>query len=413
MAISGLQEINVGLPNESANSDSLYTAFTKTKDNFENLFANASPVPVAGNGITVTNISNVVTVSANLIAGNNIVLTDSAGAIIIEAISGGPSGSITGVIAGSGLTGGGYSGNVTLALATSGVTPASYTNPTITIDSTGRITSASNNTIAGTVTSVGLTPGTGISISGGPVTSAGTITVTNTGVTRLLAGTGISLSSANGNVTVSANTSSGTVTSVGVSSSQLVITGSPVVTSGTIGINLPANATFSGNVTAGNLLIPTGNIIYTPRHGAFYSNIDQTNPVANTARAMTFNNTFTANGVSVVSNSRLTIAKPGVYNIQFSAQLTKTGGGTSVVDIWLNKDGSPVDWTNTIIYVSSGNPKVAAWNFVENVTVANTYFEIMWNSTDTLIVLEASGANTSPTRPGIPSVIVTVTPVGA
>lgn len=169
----------------------------------------------------------------------------------------------------------------------------------------------------------------------------------------------------------------------------------------------------TGNVTAGNLVIPTGNIFYTPRHGSFYSNIDQTNPVANTAMAMTFNNTVTANGVSVVSNSRLTIAKPGVYNIQFSAQVNKTGGGTSTADIWLAKDGTPVDWTNTQIYVTSGNPKVAAWNFVENVTVANTYFELMWASADTLVSLDSSPANTNPTRPGIPSVIVSVTPVGA
>lgn len=260
MAISGSQQINIGLPNESIGSDSLYEAFTKTQDNFTNLFANAGPVPIAGNGITVSNISNVITVSTNLIAGNNIVLTNSSGAIIIDAVTGGPSGSITGVLPGTGLTGGGYNGNVTLGLATSGVTPASYTNPTITVDATGRITSASNNTVAGTVTSVGLVGGSGITISGGPVTSSGLITVTNAGVTRLTAGTGISLSSSNGNVTVSANTTSGTVTSVGVSSSQLVITGSPVVTSGTIGINLPANATFAGNVTAGNVFANSGNI---------------------------------------------------------------------------------------------------------------------------------------------------------
>ena len=34
MAISGLQVINIGLQNESTGSDSLYTAFNKTKDNF-------------------------------------------------------------------------------------------------------------------------------------------------------------------------------------------------------------------------------------------------------------------------------------------------------------------------------------------------------------------------------------------
>lgn len=178
-------------------------------------------------------------------------------------------------------------------------------------------------------------------------------------------------------------------------------------------LNSTGNANITGNVNAGNLVLTTGNIIYTPRHGAFYSNVDQTNPVANTAMAMTFNNTITANGVSVISNSQLTIAKPGVYNIQFSAQLSKTGGGTGVVDIWLNKNGTPVDWTNTSVPVTSGTPEVAAWNFVENVTVANTYYQLMWSSPDTLVSLNSSAANTGPTRPGIPSVIVSVTPVGA
>lgn len=254
MAIQGLQTINVGLPNESANSDSLYTAFTKTKDNFANLFANAGPVPVAGNGIAVSNVANVITVSANLIAGNNTILTNSSGAIIIESLGGNSLSTITSVVAGTGLSGGGSFGSVTLALASSGVTAASYTNPTIAIDSYGRITSASNNVVSGTVTSVGLTSGAGISISGGPVTSSGSITVTNTGVTRLLAGTGISVTgNGTGNVTLSTTATGGTVTSVGISSTTLTATGT-VVNAGTITVNIPTNTTVTlGNVVTGNV----------------------------------------------------------------------------------------------------------------------------------------------------------------
>ena len=76
MAIQGLQEINIGLPNESTGSDSLYAAFNKTKDNFTNLFANASPVPIAGNGVTIVQVSNTPVISTNLVAGNNIILTN-------------------------------------------------------------------------------------------------------------------------------------------------------------------------------------------------------------------------------------------------------------------------------------------------------------------------------------------------
>jgi len=219
----------------------------------------------------------------------------------------------------------------------------------------------------------------------------------------------VTIDSANGlvatNVVSIGNANVGNLGTGGLITATGNITGGNLVTGG--------SANITGNVNAGNLVLSTGNIIYTPRHGAFYSNVDQTNPVANTAMAMTFNNTVTANGVSVVSNSQLTIAKTGVYNIQFSAQVNKTGGGTGIVDIWLNKNGTPVDWTNTSIPVTAGAPQVAAWNFVENVTVANTYFQIMWSSPDTGVLLDAVVANTNPTRPGIPSVIVSVTPVGA
>lgn len=65
MAISGNLTINIGLPNESAGSDSLYTAFGKINTNFDTLFTNASKV-VAGNGITVTNNASNTVVSANI-----------------------------------------------------------------------------------------------------------------------------------------------------------------------------------------------------------------------------------------------------------------------------------------------------------------------------------------------------------
>lgn len=232
MAISGQQSINIGLPNESTGSDSLYIAFTKTNTNFSTLFANASSF-TSGNGIAIANS----VISANLVAGNNVSFTtDANGAITIDAISGGNGSSITSVVAGTGLTGGGSSGNITLSLSTSGVTAATYTNPTIIVDAYGKITSASNNVVSGTVTSVNLTAGAGVSVAGGPITSTGSITVTNTGVTRLNAGAGIALNAGNGNVTVSATGSTGTVQSVGLTSDTLTITGGPITSIGDIDV---------------------------------------------------------------------------------------------------------------------------------------------------------------------------------
>jgi hypothetical protein len=271
MAIGNIQVISIGLPNESTGSDSLYTAFTKTNVNFATLFGNASPYNTfnAGNGIAVTSDANTGTIGitntgvTSITAGTGIVINQSNGNVTISSTGGNGNGggTLTSVgllpasnarltVTGSPLV---ADGNMSIDLAISGVTAGTYTNPNVSIDAYGRIISASNGATSGTVTSVGITPGAGIQINGGPITSSGNITVTNTGVTRINAGSGISVSSGNGNVTISTTTLGGTVTSVGVASSQLVVTGSPIVGAGTININLPSSITITNSITTSNV----------------------------------------------------------------------------------------------------------------------------------------------------------------
>lgn len=105
MSIPGQQTINVGLPNESANSDSLYTAFTKTQQNFTTLFACSSPYNTftAGEGISVNANANTgaVTITnagvTNIIAGTNIVVNQSNGNVTISATAGGNGGGLSSV----------------------------------------------------------------------------------------------------------------------------------------------------------------------------------------------------------------------------------------------------------------------------------------------------------------------------
>jgi hypothetical protein len=125
------------------------------------------------------------------------------------------------------------------------------------VDAYGRVISASNGSGSGTVTSIAVTAGTGLSVSGSPITTSGTIAITNTGVTSIVAGSGVSINQSTGAVTINATggggNGGGTVTRVGVTSNNLTITGSPITTSGNITVDLPSNLSVGSlNVTTPN-----------------------------------------------------------------------------------------------------------------------------------------------------------------
>lgn len=148
-------------------------------------------------------------------------------------------------------------------------------------------------------------------------------------------------------------------------------------------------------------------------YGSFYDSTTQTNPVVNVARAMTLNTTTSADGVSVAEGSKVTFSATGVYNVQFSAQIQKSDPGTDTIDIWLSKNGQNVpDSNGQIILTQSGidSRTVAAWNFVIDITLGD-YIELMWSSPDTNISLLSIIAQSAPSRPAIPSVILTANQV--
>jgi hypothetical protein len=147
-----------------------------------------------------------------------------------------------------------------------------------------------------------------------------------------------------------------------------------------------------------------------PYYGSFYDTTTQTNPVPDVARAIRYNTTDLSYGVTIVDNTKITILHEGVYNIQFSAQLEKTGGEQKNVFIWLSKNGNNVPWSSSDILLSNGSKTIAAWNFVVS-AVDNDYFELYWSSSDTDVQIRTFDPMTGPTRPGVPSVILTVTPV--
>jgi hypothetical protein len=163
----------------------------------------------------------------------------------------------------------------------------------------------------------------------------------------------------------------------------------------------------------GALLGPRGGKWMNNPYGAFQDSTDQTAANTTTAYAITFDTTDFTNGVTLSNSSRLNVAQAGIYNLQFSIQFKNTTNDGQDVDVWIRKNGTNIDNSNSRFHAparkSSGDPShlIAALNLFVSLA-ANDYVEIMWRPSDVGVSLEHFATSSSPTRPAIPSVIATL-----
>ena len=155
-----------------------------------------------------------------------------------------------------------------------------------------------------------------------------------------------------------------------------------------------------------------------PVYGSFYDNADQTT-LGSTQELMRFNTTDFASGISITNDAlgnptKITFSEAAKYNIQFSAQLQKTGGTTATVYIYLLNNGVAVPYSSTALTLANnGHYVVAAWNWFVDLSssLLPANCQIAWYSTSANVVIEYS-ASPAVGVPDIPSVILTVNKVG-
>jgi len=158
---------------------------------------------------------------------------------------------------------------------------------------------------------------------------------------------------------------------------------------------------------------PRGGKYINAPYGAFQDTTDQVAANTTTAYAITFDTTDFNNGVTLSNSSRLNVSQSGIYNLQFSIQFKNTTNDGQDVDVWFRKNGTNIDNSNSRFHPparkSAGDPShlIAALNFFVNLN-ANDYVEIMWRTTNVGVSIEHFAASTSPTRPAVPSAIVTL-----
>ena len=80
--------------------------------------------------------------------------------------------------------------------------------------------------------------------------------------------------------------------------------------------------------------------------GGFYSTLTQT--TTGTTQAMTFTDQDISLGCDLVNGSQIRVSYTGFYNVQFSAQINKTQGGTAEdIYIWFRVNGADIPNSNT------------------------------------------------------------------
>lgn len=168
-----------------------------------------------------------------------------------------------------------------------------------------------------------------------------------------------------------------------------------------------------------SLLGPRGGKFINMPYGAFQSSQIQTVAAAATPTLVTINTTDYANGVSRVAGDGFHVEQDGIYNIQFSAQLTNNDTQNHEIDIWLRKGtngGAATDLAGTasVSTISSthggqlGYVIIAANFFVE--LKSTEFVEFWWAASSTLVQLNALPAITTPfASPAAPSFVATLT----
>jgi hypothetical protein len=150
-------------------------------------------------------------------------------------------------------------------------------------------------------------------------------------------------------------------------------------------------------------------------HAMFMSDEDQASGGTTVANSLTFNQPVITEGIEVRSGDEIWFEKAGQYLVSFRLQVTNRDNQDHLFEVWAAFNGTNYPLSNTRFDVPQ-RKNASEWGHVVPsitgiFTVSNPtqdYLTIKWWSDSTLVFLEHYPAGTSPTRPEIPSVIMTV-----
>lgn len=155
-------------------------------------------------------------------------------------------------------------------------------------------------------------------------------------------------------------------------------------------------------------------------HAMLISSLDQDLTSTTTEELLTYDVVAVSNGVRVVDNSKIYVPCGGQYLVTFTLQVSNRSNATQEFEVWAKDTGVNFPDSRTRFDIAARKDSSTWAHVVPAITGIFTvtdpsvnYLEIAWWASSTDVFIEHYAADTSPTRPAIPSVILTINFVSA
>lgn len=159
---------------------------------------------------------------------------------------------------------------------------------------------------------------------------------------------------------------------------------------------------------------PDGAAYLQAPHAMLMSDQDQASSGITAANTITYNQPVIQQGIEVRSGGQIWFEKAGQYLVTFSLQVTNRSNTAAVFEVWAAYNGTNYPLSNTRFDIPARKSSTE-WSHIAPAvsgifTVSNPdadYLSIKWWSDNVDVFIEHYPEGSNPTRPAIPSVILT------
>lgn len=150
------------------------------------------------------------------------------------------------------------------------------------------------------------------------------------------------------------------------------------------------------------------------------SNVDQDLTSTTTEELLTYDVVAFSNGIRVVDNSKIYVPCAGQYLVTFTLQVSNRSNAVQEFEVWAKDTGVNYPSSRTRFDIAARKDSSTWAHIVPAITgiftvddAANDYLELAWWASSTDVFIEHYDADINPTRPEIPSIILTINFVSA